>query len=151
MDPITIIGGVASVAQLATACANAVQVVSRFISDSKNVDSTLDDFHNEIVLLRSTLDMIEKVELSLKTEHQQTDLEREHWSYIGILRERCRGTLLQLHEMLCKVDKANRTAFARKQVTQVRLDLKLPAISALRAHISFYKQTLHMSLQTINL
>ncbi|MCJ1286603.1 hypothetical protein MMC26_005949 [Xylographa opegraphella] len=151
MDPLTIIGAVASVTQLATTCANTVQAVARFIADSKNVDSTLDDFHNEIVTLSSTLNMIEKAELSLKEGNQLTDLEHEHWSYIGILRQRCRGTLLQLHEMLCKVDKANRAAFARRQLTQVRLDLKLPAISALRAHISFYKQTLHVSLQTINL
>ncbi|MCJ1393706.1 hypothetical protein MMC18_006582 [Xylographa bjoerkii] len=152
MDPISIIGGVASVAQVAATCAKAVQVVARFVSDSKNVDSTLDDFHNEIVVLSTTLDMIEKAELTLKAEHQQTDFEHEHWSYIGILRQRCRGTLLQLYEMLCKVDTANKTtAFARKQVAQVKLDLRLPAISALRAHISFYKQTLHMSLQTITL
>ncbi|MCJ1383902.1 hypothetical protein MMC17_007016 [Xylographa soralifera] len=151
MDPMTIIGGVASVAQLAATCAKTVQVIARFVSDSKSVDDTLDDFHNEIVVLGTTLDMIEKAELTLTAKHQQTDFEHEHWSYIGILRQRCRGTLLQLNELLCKVEKANRTAFARKQLTQVRLDLKLPAISALRAHISFYKQTLNMSLQTITL
>ena len=151
MDPITIIGGVASVAQLAATCATTVQAIARFVSDSRSVDSTLDDFYNEIVLLSKTLDMIEKTELASKSERQPTGFEHEHWSYIGILRERCRGTLLQLQELLRKVDKANKTAFARRQVTQMRLDLKLPAISALRAHISFYKQTLHMSLQTITL
>ncbi|MCJ1402164.1 hypothetical protein MMC11_005383 [Xylographa trunciseda] len=152
MDPISIIGGVASVAQIATTCAKAVQAVARFVSDSRNVDSTLIDFHNEIIVLSTTLDMIEKAELTLKAEHQQTDFEHEHWSYIGILRQRCRGTLLQLYEVLSKVDPAPKTTtFARRQVTQARLDFRLPTISALRAHLGFYKQTLQMSLQTITL
>ena len=151
MDPMSIIGGVASVAQVAATCAKAIQVVARFVSDSKNVDSTLNDFHNEIVDLSTTLDMIENAELHLKAERQQPDFEHEHWGYIGILRQRCRGTLLQLYDMLCKVEKANRPGFVRKQVTQAMLDLKLPAISALRAHINSYKQTLQISLQTITL
>jgi hypothetical protein len=151
MDPLSI---AASCAGLATACLQISGFLYTFVDDSKNVDTIISGFCEEIVALSRILDSISK---SLKENRliaaAQTDPNGELWSSLKTTFDDCQATLDDLDKTLKEV---NRPAIfgisiLRRPTKQVMLNLKMKDIGLFRQRIQYYNGAMQLPLQMINL
>ena len=105
----------------------------------------MEAFAEEIRTLRKFLDLMNRV---FKARLPRMAFEEQHFNCVEVLLERCRTTLSRLSQILAVSRPAIRQAASKGEPLQ---DLDFSEIMVLRARISFYTQTLQMSLQTVKL
>ena len=140
------LGSPSSIAHL---CDIVIETLRRFAETTGSAGDAVEAFRSEVQTLRKFLDLIERVH---RAKPPRLRFEEEHWRDVKVLLERCRRTLSRLCKLLANMEAEDQQAAVQDQTRGSRpLDMEIPALSALRAHISFYTHTLQMSLQTVNL
>ena len=151
MDPLSI---AASSAALATVCLKVSGFLYTFVDETKNVDTNINEFCEEIVALSRILDSISK---SLKETRliatSQMDPNGDLWISLRMTLNDCRATLGRLDETLKGVNRpaAFGISILRRPTKQVMLSLKMKDIGIFRQRIQYYNGAMQLPLQMINL
>lgn len=113
-----------------------------------NVSNDIQAFHGEIWTLRKFLSLIDRV---FKSKLPQLAFEEQHFTSVEVLLDRCRTTFSRLSQILAAPGPNTRQAGSQEGLQETLRSIKSSEVIALRSRISFYTQTLQMSLQTVKL
>lgn len=130
------------------AIAHLCDVILEKLPSHVNTDSHIEAFCGEVRALRKFLDLIDRV---FKAKLPRMAFEEQHFTSLGVLLERCRTTLSRLCEILAALGPRLRQNDSRDSLQEILKEMQNSEVSALRARIGFYIQTLQMSLQTVKL
>lgn len=128
-------------AQLCDVILGALQ---NFVNTANNIKT----FCDELRTLRKFLDLIDRV---FKAKLPRMAFEEQHFTSVEVLLDRCRTTLSQLCEIVAALEPMFCQATAQDSLEKALKILQSSDVTALRARIGFYIQTLQMSLQTVKL
>lgn len=134
--------------RLAHLCAVVLGKLRSFADSSVGADDAVKIFRSEIQTLQKFLDLIERVR---RANPPRMAFEEDHFNDVKGILDRCRGTLSRLCELLANMTAKDYEKASPETSRKLNSDLNAPEISALRARIGFYTQTLQMSLQTVKL
>ena len=134
--------------RIAHLCDVVLENLRRLAEESEYADNAVKAFRSEIRDFRKFLDLIERVR---RASPARMAFEEEHFHDVQVVLDRCRGTLSRFCELLAAMGKRTDEAASPNLSRELSWDLNAPEMSALRTRISFYTQTLEMSLQTVKL
>ncbi len=113
-----------------------------------NAANDIKVFSGEVRTLRKFLDLIDRV---FKARLQRMPFEEQHLTCVEVLLDRCRTTLSRLSKALLGSRSNDREIGSPEGLREVLSIMQGSEVIALRARISFFTQTLQMSLQTLKL
>ncbi|OTB01902.1 hypothetical protein M426DRAFT_14057 [Hypoxylon sp. CI-4A] len=146
MDPLSIVGSVASIAQVAAYAGGLAKGLGRFVEKNKHIHETIQGVHTEISELQNALTELQK---TLGKRRRQHEFERGHHTNIERIVQSCYTTLETLERELPQLkDKAGPIERLCRSLEHV---LKEERIQELIQRISYYKGVLQLSLSTLSL
>ena len=150
MDPLSI---AASATGLAVTAAKLSSVLYSWVDETRNVDTNVSGFCEEILSLSRLLEAIGRsIKENPVINAPGLDQDNELWSNFNLTLDDCHTTLDKLGQKLEEVQ--NSTLFGlsilRRPVKQIRLSLKMKEIEVYRQRIQYYNGALQLPLQMIN-
>ncbi|KFY40062.1 hypothetical protein V494_03673 [Pseudogymnoascus sp. VKM F-4513 (FW-928)] len=147
MDPLSI---ASSASGIATLCGTIIMHVSKFVIDSLAVRQSIEDFNENIKVLKDVLYEVDqtakKCPKSLPSSQKE---ELDHWEKIHDVLEACRGSTERLKSELPEPFQEGKTVSMIH--SQLKMCLKSSIITQIRGDINLYIQALQISLTTMNL
>ena len=125
-------------------CDVILEAVQTFVNTANDFKA----FSDELRSLRKFLDLIDRV---FKAKPPRMAFEEQHYTSVEVLLDRCRTTLSRLCEIFAAIEPRIGQATSQDSLEEALRNLQSSEVIALRARISFYIQTLQMSLQTVKL
>ena len=151
MDPLSI---AASATALAASCAKVSAVLYTWVDETRNVDTNVSGFCEEVLSLSRILDAIGKsIKENPIINGPGSDQDNELWSNFKVTLDDCQATLDKLNDKLEDVQNATPFGFGilRRPVKQIRLSLKMKEIEVYRQRIQHYNGAMQLPLQMINM
>ena len=133
---------------IAELCKTVIEALIKFPHDSQDGTDSRGVFQTEVQTLQRFSGLIDRVH---DARPSRSTAEEEHWKALGVLLNRCRRTLQNLHERLVKSASEDYELHYNEPWKITYEDRKPVAISTLRAHVNLYTQTIQMSLQAFNM
>lgn len=125
-------------------CDVILEALRTFVNTANDIKA----FCDELRTLRKFLDLIDRV---FKAKPPRMAFEEQHYTSVEVLLDRCQTTLSRLCEIFAAIEPKIGQATSQDSLEEALRDLQSSEVIALRARISFYIQTLQMSLQTVKL
>jgi hypothetical protein len=149
MDPLSV---TASSIAIITICSQVTSLVTRWISNIRNVDDTLSNLAKEVGTLSTVLATVgETFERPGLGPIIELNSEAQLWPCIADILENCRATLERLRNTLQKLDSdVESPNLVRKGVKHIRLGNQTELITTLLGQIHSYHGMLQMLLQCAN-
>jgi hypothetical protein len=148
MDPISII--TASAARL---CATTSGYIFAFVTNTRNVDTSITTLGIEIHSLSQVLGSINESfkdsSLANSALSSQTGHEAQHWHNVERSMDDCKNTLESLVRVLENVRSRGSGGFLARARSQISLGMSSVEITSLKQQIAAYHQMMQLSLQLI--
>ena len=151
LDPITIISLSASTLKATYQTSAALY---QFISDSKNIDQSVRNLHDELARLNRILDTISITlnDPAVKNDAVPVKANDRLWSLIGDTLNGCRDTAEALEKKLGSLHKDLKTRnIIAQSLRQLQMNMKDADVQKFRTQISAHISNLQVSLQMLNI
>lgn len=135
MDPLTIAGTAAGIGKLVYSCSTGL---SSFISQSKDVDLTVQALYGETNMLGESAAAVETI---LARPGLEAFQDAELWPKAQACLDACSVSLRRLHKSFRGLDEKNNTVLA-KGYAQVKLDMKKEDIRKMREQLQSHRLAL---------
>lgn len=150
MDPLST---TASSIAIVTICSQVTSIITRWVSNVRKADSTLDKLSKELVILCTVLAAVKKTfERPGLGAIITLNVDSQLWSSITSVLANCRHTLRKLRRTLRELDTELESAnLVRKTLKHVRFGKRSELIAALLGEVHSYHGLLQMLLQCTNM
>lgn len=146
-EPLSIVASVAALLQATWAVSVALK---KFQNNVSAVPQTIQDLQRDVAGFSHVLESMRESFATITAEEQTgTGHLASHWSNISRAIEDGKGVITQLTVELTAISQTRRLLDGPRK--QLRLKMSEERLTGLRLHIQFYRDGLHLSLQTIML
>lgn len=142
-DPLSIAAGVVQIAGFA---GTLIKVVSRFVVDYQTLPKTVQELHDELVLLH---DVLKSIGDAFKQRQKQFPFEREHHKTINRIIRSCYSSLVELRDHVPELK--DNTGPIQKGILSLEKSIKSHRVQEIREHLNSQQNVLQLSLTTISL